>query len=113
MPREVDLFGSYFYFFFHELSRMNYRGEGSSNFLRIIKFYIQNYNPACIALLETKCHINRAKKIFKSLGFDNFICQKGVGGVGVFGLLRDLIFLLSFLISVIIISYIYKYNWTI
>lgn len=84
----------------------NCRGADSPTFLRTIRFYIQNYNPSCIDLL-----VNRAKNIFKNLGFDNFIFQEGVGieGEEVFGLHGSLIFSQFFPIIVIII--LFFTNW--
>lgn len=91
----------------------NCHGAGSPTFLTTMKLYIQNYNPACIALLETKCNVNRAKNIFKSLGFDNFICQEGIGrGGGIWFAWKPNI-LTFFQIIVIIILFIYRFNWRI
>lgn len=60
----------------------NCRGAGNPKFFRAISNYVNMYNPACIAVLETKCAASSANSLFTRLGYNNTLIQEGQGRAG-------------------------------
>lgn len=60
----------------------NYRGAASSSFYRYCKNYVNQYKPAMMIVIETRCTPSFPSKAFKKLGYDMIESSDNSGFIG-------------------------------